>query len=76
MGDTPDRPEVIGAIPALNCTFEGCTFINVGFTGASELVQPDKAKPRLGLEGTALQPPSMSLMPKSAAGSSRGAGGR
>ena len=43
MGDTPDRPEVIGAIPALNCTFEGCTFINVGFTGASELVQPDKA---------------------------------
>jgi len=76
MGATPDRPEVIGAIPALDCTFEGCTFINVGFTGAPELVQPDKAKPRLDLEGTALQPPSMSLTPKSAAGSSRGAGGR
>jgi hypothetical protein len=29
----PDRPEVIGAILALNCTFEGCTFMNVGFAG-------------------------------------------
>ena len=40
---SPGRPGVIDAILALNCTFEGCTFINVGFTGASELVQPDKA---------------------------------
>ena len=39
VGDTPDRPEVIGAILALNLTFEGCTFMNVGFAGPSEFVQ-------------------------------------
>ena len=36
---TPERPEVIGAILALNCTFEGCTFMNVGFAGPPEFVQ-------------------------------------
>jgi hypothetical protein len=76
MGDTPRPPRGDRRDPGPQCTFEGCTFINVGFTGAPELVQPDKAKPRLDLEGTALQPPSMSLTPKDAAGSSRGAGGR
>lgn len=35
----PDRPEVIGAILVRNCTFERCTFINVGFAGPSEFVQ-------------------------------------
>lgn len=35
----PDRPEVIGAILALNCTFEGCTFMNVGFAGPPEFVR-------------------------------------
>ena len=35
----PDRREVIGAILALNCTFEGCTFTNVGFAGPPEFVR-------------------------------------
>ena len=35
----PDRPEVIGAILVLNCTFERCTFMNVGFAGPPEFVQ-------------------------------------
>jgi hypothetical protein len=35
----PDRPRVIGAILARNCTFEGCTFVNVGFAGPPEFVQ-------------------------------------
>lgn len=35
----PDRPEVIGAILARNCTFENCTFMNVGFAGPHEFVQ-------------------------------------
>ena len=39
MGDTPERPEVLGASLALNCTFEGCTFMNVGFAGPPEFVQ-------------------------------------
>ncbi len=34
-----DRPEVIGAILVRNCTFEGCTFMNVGFAGPPEFVQ-------------------------------------
>ncbi len=35
----PDRPEVIGAILVRNCTFEGCTFINVGLAGPPEFVE-------------------------------------
>lgn len=35
----PDRPEVIGAVLARNCTFEDCTFLNVGFAGPPEFVQ-------------------------------------
>jgi hypothetical protein len=35
----PDRSEVIGAILVRNCTFEGCTFINVGLAGPPEFVQ-------------------------------------
>ncbi len=36
---SPGRPGVIDAILALNCTFEGCTFMNVGFAGPPEFVQ-------------------------------------
>ena len=35
----PDRPQVIGAILVRNCTFEGCTFLNVGFAGPPEFVR-------------------------------------
>lgn len=35
----PDRPGVIGAILVRNCTFEGCTFLNVGFAGPPEFVR-------------------------------------
>ena len=35
----PDRPEVIGAILVRNCTFEGCTFINVGLAGSPEFIE-------------------------------------
>ena len=35
----PNRPEVIGAILVRNCTFEDCTFINVGFAGPAEFVE-------------------------------------
>jgi len=35
----PERTEVIGAILLRNCTFEGCTFINVGFAGPPEFIE-------------------------------------
>lgn len=35
----PDRPEVIGAILVRNCTFEDCTFMNVGFAGPPEFIE-------------------------------------
>ena len=35
----PDRPGVIGAILVRNCTFEDCTFLNVGFAGPPEFVR-------------------------------------
>lgn len=35
----PDRPAVIGAILVRNCTFEGCTFLNVGFAGPPAFVR-------------------------------------
>lgn len=35
----PERPQVIGAILARNCTFEECTFVNVGLAGPHEFVQ-------------------------------------
>jgi len=35
----PERPQVIGAILARNCTFEGCTFMNVGFAGSPEFIE-------------------------------------
>ena len=35
----PDRTEVIGAILVRNCTFEDCTFMNVGFAGPAEFVE-------------------------------------
>ena len=34
----PERPRVTGAILAVDCTFEGCTFVNVGFAGPPELM--------------------------------------
>ena len=36
---SPDRPQVIGAILVQNCTFEGCTFMNVGFAGPPDFVR-------------------------------------
>ncbi len=35
----PDRPGVIGAILVRNCTFDDCTFLNVGFAGPPEFVR-------------------------------------
>lgn len=35
----PDRPQVIGAILVQNCTFEGCTFINVGIAGPPDFIR-------------------------------------
>lgn len=35
----PERTEVIGAILARNCTFEDCTFVNVGLAGPHDFVQ-------------------------------------
>ncbi len=35
----PDRPEVIGAILARNCTFEDCTFVNVGLAGPKDFIE-------------------------------------
>lgn len=35
----PDRPEVIGAVLARNCTFEDCTFVNVGLAGPHDFVE-------------------------------------
>ena len=35
----PDRPQVIGAILVRNCTFEGCTFMNVGFAVSPEFIE-------------------------------------
>lgn len=43
----PDRPEVIGAILARNCTFEDCTFVNVGLAGPPEFVR--QVRQSLGL---------------------------
>ena len=43
----PDRPEVIGAILARNCTFENCTFMNVGLAGTSEFIR--QVRQSLGL---------------------------
>ncbi len=36
---SPDRPGVIGAIVVRNCTFERCTFMNVGFAGSPEFIE-------------------------------------
>ena len=36
---SPDRTEVIGAVLARNCTFERCTFMNVGFAGPPEFIR-------------------------------------
>lgn len=35
----PDRPLVIGAVGALDCTFSNCTFTEVGLAGPPELRQ-------------------------------------
>ena len=35
----PDRPEVIGAILVRNCTFESCTFLNLGLAGPPDFVK-------------------------------------
>lgn len=35
----PDRPEVIGAVLAINCTFEDCTFVNVGLAGPKDFIE-------------------------------------
>ena len=35
----PERPEVIGTILALNCAFECCAFMIVGFAGRPEFVR-------------------------------------
>lgn len=43
----PDRLEVIGAILARNCTFENCTFMNVGLAGSPEFIQ--QVRQSLGL---------------------------
>ena len=43
----PDRPEVIGAILVRNCTFEDCTFLDVGFAGPAEFVE--QVRQSLGL---------------------------
>lgn len=43
----PDRPEVIGAILARNCTFENCTFMNVGLAGSPEFIR--QVRQSLGL---------------------------
>ena len=38
----PNRPKVAGAILVRNCTFEGCTFINVGLAGPPEFIEQVK----------------------------------
>lgn len=38
----PERTEVIGAILVRNCTFEDCTFIDIGLAGTPEFVQKIK----------------------------------
>ncbi|MGH3089207.1 MAG: hypothetical protein ACRDSJ_18080 [Rubrobacteraceae bacterium] len=43
----PDRPEVIGAVLARNCTFEDCTFINVGLAGPKDFTE--QVRQSLGL---------------------------
>jgi hypothetical protein len=35
----PHRQIVSGAIHASNCTFERCSFANIGFTGPPEVIQ-------------------------------------
>ena len=42
----PDRPTVIGAILIRNCTFEDCTFMNVGLAGSPEFI--DQMRQSLG----------------------------
>lgn len=37
--DTRERPEVIGAILCVDCTFEGCTFTRIGLAGPPELIK-------------------------------------
>lgn len=34
-----ERPEVIGAVLARNCTFEDCTFVNVGLAGPKDFIE-------------------------------------
>lgn len=43
----PDRPEVIGAVLARNCTFEDCTFVNVGLAGPKDFIE--QVRQSLGL---------------------------
>src|ERR671939_2116917 len=38
----PNRPEVIGAILVRNCTFEDCTFMNVGLAAAARLSEKQR----------------------------------
>ncbi len=42
----PDRTQVIGAILVRNCTFEGCTFMNVGFAGPPEFIRQVRNRPK------------------------------
>jgi uncharacterized protein YjbI with pentapeptide repeats len=43
----PTRPAVIGAVLAKNCTFEECTFVNVGLAGPPEFIR--QVRQNLGL---------------------------
>jgi hypothetical protein len=35
----PSRPVVVGCIEAKGCTFDGCTFANVGIAGPPDLIK-------------------------------------
>jgi hypothetical protein len=39
----PDRPTVVGAVLALNCTFNDCRFRRIGFAGPPDFIQKMRA---------------------------------
>ncbi len=40
---SPERERVLGAILVKDCTFEGCTFTNVGIAGPPEVIERIRA---------------------------------